>query len=123
MTTPFEKESQTHWSIVSIGWNLFQTVLAAAMVLGVPLAFVWGWQLSRTVEDAWYIPAFLIMAQVGLLLLIAPTALLHSQLLRSRGATPGGLIRTLFILNIISTSLTFFYLSLGILRILIVQFG
>lgn len=112
----------SHISVISLGWNVFQTGLAGSMALGVPLAALWGWSL-RAVQDSGYAPAFLIMCQVFLLLLLAPTALAHSQRLRARGATPASLVRTLFVLNLISTTLTLTYLALGILRILWVQLG
>ena len=95
-------------------WNLLQTIAAACLVIGVPLAFLWGWRLSERIEDAWYVPTFLMMLQGAVLLIIAPTALLHSQRLRARGARPAGLLRLLFRINVVSTLCTFGYLAWGV---------
>ena len=98
---------------LAVLWNLIQTVASACLVLGVPLAWFWGWRLSHQMQDAWYVPTFLMMLQGALLLVIAPTALLHSQRLRGQGARPAGLVRTLFRVNVVATACTFGYLAWG----------
>ena len=97
----------------SLIWNVLQTVLAVGLSLGVPAAWFWGIALSHRMQDAWYVPGFLMMAQGALLLVIAPTALLHAQRLRAAGARPPGLVRSLYVTNIITTTCTFGYLTWG----------
>ena len=95
-------------------WNGLQTIASVGLVLGVPLAYLWGMRLSEHMRDAWYVPTFLMMLQGALLLVIAPTALLHSQRLRARGARPAGLLRWLFRINAVATACTFGYLAWGV---------
>ena len=95
-------------------WNGLQTTASVGLVLGVPLAYLWGLRLSEHMQDAWYVPTFLMMLQGALLLVIAPTALLHSQRLRARGARPAGLLRWLFRINAVATACTFGYLAWGV---------
>lgn len=97
----------------SLIWNVLQTVLAVGLSLGVPAAWFWGIALSHRMQDAWYVPGFLMMAQGALLLVIAPTALLHAQRLRTAGVRPTGLVRSLHVTNIVTTTCTFGYLAWG----------
>ena len=102
---------------ISLIWNVLHTLVSVCLVLGVPLAFLWGLRLSREMQDAWYVPTFLMMAQGALLLIVAPTALLHSQKLKQRGVRPEGLVRTLFVVNAIATACTFGYLAWGAIAV------
>ena len=102
----------------SLAWNLLQSTASAALVAGIILVWIRGWSGSLDIDDSGYVSGFLLLLMFALLLVIGPTALWHSQVLRNRGARPARLVGWLFLANALCTG--FAYLVLGIVIVSLV---